>query len=265
MKISILGAGKMGAWLASALSESHDVIAFDPSALSGQPGKRASLGKARLAGSLDELGSHNPDMLVNCVPLGMTVEAFQTVIPFLPAACTLSDIASVKTGLGAWYAGCGRPFTSTHPMFGPTYSDSSNLSGQNAVVISESFDQGKVFWKSFYEGLGIRVFEDDFDGHDRTVAYSLGTPFASTMVFAACMKRLDAPGTNFRKHMDIAKGLLAEDDRLLSEIMFNPYTIRQLELINSQLAYLTHIIKDRDHESMTGFLEKLRNNLSAEE
>jgi len=262
MKISILGAGKMGGWLAAELSENHDVLAFDPSVLSMPAGKRPNLGKTRLAETVAQLGSHQPDMLVNCVPLGMTIEAFESVIPLLPATCTLSDIASVKTGLASWYAACGRPYTSTHPMFGPTYSDASNLKEQNAVVISESSDEGKAFWKAFYQKLGIRVFEDDFDGHDRTVAYSLGTPFASSMVFAACMKRLDAPGTNFRKHMDIAKGLLAEDDRLLSEIMFNPYTIRQLELINSQLAYLTHIIKDRDHESMTGFLEKLRNNLN---
>ena len=77
------------------------------------------------------------------------------------------------------------------------------------------------------------------------------------------MKRLDAPGTNFKKHMAIARGLLAEDDRLLSEIMFNPHAIRRLELINSQLAYLTHIIRDRDHEEMTKFLTKLRENIEA--
>ncbi len=221
MKISILGAGKMGGWLAAELSENHDVLAFDPSVLSMPAGKRPNLGKTRLAETVAQLGSHQPDMLVNCVPLGMTIEAFESVIPLLPATCTLSDIASVKTGLASWYAACGRPYTSTHPMFGPTYSDASNLKEQNAVVISESSDEGKAFWKAFYQKLGIRVFEDDFDGHDRTVAYSLGTPFASSMVFAACMKRLDAPGTNFRKHMDIAKGLLAEDDRLLSEIAYH--------------------------------------------
>ena len=147
-------------------------------------------------------------------------------------------------------------------MFGPTYADEANLHEQNAVIIEESCEAGKAFWRAFYEACGIRVVEESSDGHDRTVAYSLGTPFASTMVFAACMKQLDAPGTNFRKHLEIARGLFAEDDRLLAEIMFNPYTIRRLELINSQLAYLTHIIKDRDHEEMAKFLAKLRGNIS---
>ncbi|MBN2875810.1 MAG: prephenate dehydrogenase/arogenate dehydrogenase family protein [Spirochaetales bacterium] len=251
MRIAVLGTGKMGSWLATELALEHDVATYDP----------AGSGEARTLGSLEELRAMAPELLLNCAPLGMTIDVFESALPFLPATCVLSDIASVKTALGAWYASTGRPFVSTHPMFGPTYTDARNLSEQNAVIISESLITGKAFWRSFYEERGITVFEDSFDGHDQTVAYSLGTPFASTMVFAACMKRLDAPGTNFRKHMEIARGLLAEDDRLLAEIMFNPHTIRRLELINSQLAYLTHIIKDRDHEEMSKFLGKLRDNI----
>ncbi|PKL06000.1 MAG: prephenate dehydrogenase/arogenate dehydrogenase family protein, partial [Spirochaetae bacterium HGW-Spirochaetae-9] len=59
-----------------------------------------------------------------------------------------------------------------------------------------------------------------------------------------------------------AKGMLSEDNRLLTEIMFNTYTIRQLELINSKLAYLTHIIRQRDYEEMKKFLDTLRANIA---
>ncbi len=62
--------------------------------------------------------------------------------------------------------------------------------------------------------------------------------------------------------MASAKGLLAEDDRLLTEIMFNQHTIRQLELINSKLSYLTHIIRQRDYEEMKKFLDTLRKNIA---
>jgi len=267
VRVAILGAGKMGSWLIRALAAAgHELAAYDPSP---ERLEEATAGIGRSAGGrpvvpasgVRALAAFGPELLVNCAPLGLTTEAFEAVTPYLDESCALSDIASVKTGLSSWYAASGRPFSSSHPMFGPTYADGSNLSEQSAVIIAESSDDGKAFWRSLYESFGIRVFEESFDGHDRTVAYSLGTPFASTMVFAACMKRLDAPGTNFRKHLDIARGLLAEDDRLLAEIMFNPYTIRRLELINSQLAYLTHIIKDRDHEEMSKFLDKLRCNI----
>ncbi|MGD9076428.1 MAG: hypothetical protein PVJ69_14520, partial [Desulfobacteraceae bacterium] len=74
-------------------------------------------------------------------------------------------------------------------------------------------------------------------------------------------KKQEAPGTTFRKHLRIAKGLLSEDDHLLAEVMFNPNTVRQIEEINSQLAYLTHIIRGRDYEEMEKFLNKLRDNI----
>lgn len=261
MKIAILGAGRMGGWFAAELSLSHDVVVTDPGFADGTA-EIARISPARAVSSCADFGQFAPDMLLNASPLGMTIGVFEKALPYVPAGCLLADIASVKTGLGEWYAACGHPFVSTHPMFGPTYMDAANLSQQNAVIIEGSAEPGRSFWMDFYEKRGVTVYEDSFDGHDRTVAYSLATPFASTMVFAACMKQLDAPGTNFRKHLEIARGLLAEDDRLLAEIMFNPHTIRQLELINSQLAYMTHIIKDRDHDEMGKFLEKLRGNIA---
>jgi prephenate dehydrogenase len=108
----------------------------------------------------------------------------------------------------------------------------------------------------------VQVHEYSFEEHDETIAYSLSVPFVSTLVFAACMKKQEAPGTTFRRHMDIARGLFSEDDQLLTEILFNPATIRQIELINSQLSYLTHIIRERDTEEMQRFLNKLRKNIT---
>ncbi|HRD17781.1 MAG TPA: prephenate dehydrogenase/arogenate dehydrogenase family protein, partial [Candidatus Marinimicrobia bacterium] len=66
-----------------------------------------------------------------------------------------------------------------------------------------------------------------------------------------------------RKHLEIARGLLSEDDYLLSEVLFNPYTLQQIELINSRLSFLTHIIRGRDYEEMKRFLDNLRKNISA--
>jgi len=48
----------------------------------------------------------------------------------------------------------------------------------------------------------------------------------------------------------------------LTEILFNPATIRQIERINSRLSFLTHIIRERDTEEMQKFLGKLRRNIA---
>lgn len=256
MRIFILGTGRMGAWLTEELYLDHEVAVHDT-----DPKRMKYFIKVRRLGELEELDDFAPELFINCVTLGDTVSSFERVLPHLPKACILSDIASVKSGIEAFYASAERPFVSTHPMFGPTFANIRDLRDESAVIIEESCEEGKRFFRDLYSRLGIRIFEKSFEGHDKTVAYSLATPFASTMVFAAVMQRQDAPGTNFKRHMAIAKGLFSEDDRLLSEIMFNPHTIRQLELINSQLSYLSHIIKDKDYEEMRKFLDKLRQNI----
>lgn len=233
----------MGSWLLKAVGRDTHALGFDLD---------------RQAGSLAAFG---PDMLINCVPLGRTVEAFREVEPELPRNCILSDIASVKTGLGEYYRESGRPFVSTHPMFGPTWSDERDLRGQNAIIIEESCPEGAAFWKRLYDGLGVRVWHEDFQSHDGTIAYSLAIPFASTMAFAACMRRLDAPGTTFSKHLDIARGLLKENDELLSEILLNPHAARSLELVGSRLSLLAHILRDRDKTALSEFFAGLRDRL----
>jgi prephenate dehydrogenase len=109
--------------------------------------------------------------------------------------------------------------------------------------------------------LKLRLFEYTFDEHDETIAYSLSIPFASTLVFASVMKPQEAPGTTFKRHMDIAKGLLSEDDYLLSEILFNPYTPKQVENIRAELKQLLEIIENKDTERMHEFLKKVRKNI----
>jgi len=107
----------------------------------------------------------------------------------------------------------------------------------------------------------LNIFEYTFDEHDETIAYSLSIPFASTLVFASVMKPQEAPGTTFKRHMDIAKGLLSEDDYLLTEILFNPNTPKQVENIRAELKTLLDIIEGKDTDRMQAFLKKVRKNI----
>jgi prephenate dehydrogenase len=75
------------------------------------------------------------------------------------------------------------------------------------------------------------------------------------------MKHQDAPGTTFKRHMNIAQGLLSEDDFLLTEILFNPYTIEQVEQIRKKLKELIEIIDKKDSDGMKSFLTDVRKNI----
>ena len=61
--------------------------------------------------------------------------------------------------------------------------------------------------------------------------------------------------------MRIAKGVLNEDDYLLQEILFNPYTSGQVSQIRTELKELLEIIENKDAEGMKGYLTKIRNNV----
>jgi len=256
MRIFVLGAGRMGAWLTEALCLNHEVAVCDTDRR-----KLRNLSGVKRLLELSNVKSFQPELMINAVTLSHMKKAFSEVFPFLQDHCILSDIASVKTGVHELYQKMGRRFVSTHPMFGPTFADIRNLHNENAIIIKESDEDGKEFFRDFYRSFNVTTYEYTFEEHDKTIAYSLSIPFASSMVFAACMKKQEAPGTTFRKHFDIASRLLSEDDHLLAEVMFNPYTVNQISKISSRLAYLIHIIKARDFEEMKDFLDKLRNNI----
>lgn len=256
MKILILGAGKMGSFFCDLLSADHEVAIYDT-----DPKRLLFTFNCRRFASLEEVKDFEPEMVINAATVKYTLEAFDAVLPYLPASCILSDIASVKTGLPEFYASAGHPFVSTHPMFGPTFASLSNLADENAIIISESDHLGKVFFRDLYGRLGLHIEEYTFKEHDETIAYSLSIPFASTLVFAGVMKHQSAPGTTFKRHLAIARGLMSEDDYLLGEILFNPNTPRQLELIRDQLATLEDIVRRRDSGAMKEYLSRVRDNL----
>lgn len=256
MRILVLGAGKMGSFFLDLLSFEHETAVYEknPERL------RFTYNTLRFT-ALDEIDEFRPELVINAVTVKYTISAFKEVMPHLPADCIISDISSVKTGLKDFYEHCGHRYVSTHPMFGPTFANLNQLSHENAIIISEGDYMGRIFFKDLYSRLGLNIYEFSFEEHDKTVAYSLSIPFVSTFVFAAVMKHQDAPGTTFKRHMNIAKGVLNEDDFLLQEILFNPYTSEQVEQIRTELKLLLEIIDNKDAEGMKEYLTKIRNNV----
>lgn len=256
MRIAIIGAGKMGSWLARHLAQNHEVGAFDL-----DPFKARGMPRVKPLGSASELAAFSPELLVNAVSIERTAEAFEWAMPHLPQGCMIADVASVKGGLPQFYASCKRRFVSVHPMFGPTFTDMEMLKEENAVIIRESDRQGAAFFREFFSSMGLRIFDYTFAEHDQMMAYSLTTPFISSLVFAACLDKTVAPGATFARHMRIARGLLSEDDSLVCEVLFNPGSIKQIEKMTSKLEYLKHIIRARDAAAARDMLSKLRRNL----
>ena len=256
MKILILGAGKMGSFFVDLLSFEHETAVYDV-----DPHRLRFMYNTQRFTSLDEIRDFAPELVINAVSLNYTIDVFRQVTPYLPKDCILSDIASVKTNLKDYYDSCGFRYVSTHPMYGPTFANLGALSNENAIIINEGDYMGRVLFRDIYSRLGLHICEYSFQEHDEIVAYSLSIPFVSTFVFAAVMKHQDAPGTTFKRHMAIAKGVLSEDRTLLREILFNPHTTGQVSKIRQELKDLIEIIDAKDKDALNRYIDRIESHI----
>ncbi|HEX9902732.1 MAG TPA: prephenate dehydrogenase/arogenate dehydrogenase family protein [Acidobacteriota bacterium] len=256
MRIAVLGAGHMGSWLVREMTAAHEVGVLDL-----DRAKAESLTGVRVLSQYADLADFRPQLLINAVSLSHTVTAFSSAVPHLQPECWISDLASVKADLPGYYRAGPFRFASLHPMFGPTFANAKNLEEENVILITESDPEAAAFFREFFRRLKLNIHEYSFDEHDRLISYSLTLPFASTIVFAACLEAKTVPGTTFKKHHEIARGLLAEDDDLLAEILFNRHSLGQLSRITARLEFLKHVIRDRDTEEAKKFFRGLRRNI----
>lgn len=259
MKIAVIGVGGMGSWFARELIKDQEVAVYDIDS-----GRMESVKGVRRLVELSELRSFDPHMVLNTVNLKCTMEVFKKVRSLVGDACIMADIASIKGDLPLFYRKQSHPFVSFHPMFGPQFANLDQISGENAIFITESNEAAMDFFVSFMESRGVAIHKYSFEEHDDLMSYSLTLPFASSIVFSACVTTHAVPGTTFSRHRHIARRLLKEDDYLLSEVLFNRHSLKQLDTICSQLEFLKHIIKARDFESVQKFFRRLRRNVGGE-
>jgi prephenate dehydrogenase len=258
MKIVVLGAGKMGSWLSREFSLDHDVAVYD---MDRAKFKAFEGTKTTVLSDMEKIALFNPELLINAVSLQNTVSTFETAVAYISKNCIICDLGTIKGEIAEYYNRSPFRFVSTHPMFGPTFADMDALKEESAIVITESDKKGAEIFRTFFKRLKIKIFEYSFEEHDRMMAYSLTLPFISSMAFASCVDKSVVPGTTFSKHIQIANGLLSEDDQLLTEILFNPYSLAELDRITAKLEYLKHIIREKDKEELEMFFLQLRKNI----
>ena len=129
----------------------------------------------------------------------LPVPVFHEILPYLGKNCILADITSVKNGLRKFYPESGRRFVSTHPMFGPTFANLKDLSGQSAIIISESDEEGKAFFRNFFESFNLNIFEYSFVEHDQTIAYSLVDTLCLHHGFCCLHEKTGSSGNHLQK------------------------------------------------------------------
>ena len=83
-KILILGAGKMGSWMAESLCLDYEVGIYDKDLK-----KLRYFFKTQRLTNYDEIAEFKPDLLINAVNLENTRQVFKEVIQYLPDECRI--------------------------------------------------------------------------------------------------------------------------------------------------------------------------------
>ena len=89
MKILILGAGKMGSFFTDLLSFEHEVAVLE-----SDPKRMRFIYNALRLQKPEEVAEFKPELVINCVTLSYTIEAFKSVMPYLQPYCIISDQTS---------------------------------------------------------------------------------------------------------------------------------------------------------------------------
>jgi prephenate dehydrogenase len=257
MNILIIGAGKMGSWMATVLQEEHQVALLEKN-----PGRQKTT-PVPLLESTASIAAFNPDMVINAVNLEATLTVFGEVTQYLQPKTILADMASVKNGLARFYLNSGFPFVSTHPMFGPTFADMKGLKDENAIIIEESGETGKAFFLEVFRSLGLQIHFMSFHQHDQSMSESLSVPFILSLLFASKTDQKVRPGTTYAQHLRIARAVLSEDDRLLAEVLMNRATVEQINHLEDLLLKIKCMIQENAQEGLLPFIHSTRAHLQA--
>ena len=259
MNIIVIGAGRMGSWIARLLSKEHHVAIIDRKPV--HTNQKPDIVRLN---NFKDIPAFHADMIINAVSLDATLPVFREILPLVHTDTILADMASVKNGITHFYQDCKCRFVSTHPMFGPTFANMETLRHEHAIIIEESDRAGKKFFEDFFRELGLNIHFMNFQQHDQSMAGSLSLPFMLSMLFAGNVDNRLHPGTTWEKHMQIARGLFSEDDSLLSEVLMNPSTLDKIEWLRGELSRLQEIIEKKDKQAMLHFIRDKRSNLSRE-
>ncbi|MCR4666267.1 MAG: prephenate dehydrogenase/arogenate dehydrogenase family protein [Desulfovibrio sp.] len=164
-----------------------------------------------------------------CVPALVLKKVLRTVCPFLPKACIVADITSVKEmPVSVMEEVWEGPVVGTHPLFGPKPDDSGPL----PVVLTpgkKATEGALLTTEEFFCSLGFQTFRCTPSRHDEAMANIQNLNFITTLAYFALLANredlLPFLTPSFHRRMTAAKKMLTEDASMFSGLFeANPHS-----------------------------------------
>jgi len=217
------GSGRMGSWLCRRLSNRGATVkVWDP---------RGKLEGYENVGALKP-AVRNSDIVVISSPLGIAPAELKLVLKANPNGLVF-DVCSVKSHIAQQLRSAARSgvdIASVHPMFGP---NAPTPKGRNVIICDCGSAKGVILAEKLFSRAGANVVKMPIEKHDELMAYVLGLPHLSSLLFATMLAESgqsiaalrDAQGPSFERMLAASRELARESVRVYHDIQaLNPNT-----------------------------------------
>lgn len=213
MRFVVVGIGSIGRWVAESLAEHHSVFAYDV-----DQSQYELLQRVRPVLSLSDIADLSPDCVLCATPLQTTDQVLLQLNSLLPTNVALGDVASIKWRPQSAYRQMSRKFVSIHPMFGPTFTNMTDLVNHELIMIEESNSELLEVFADICARHQIITRSLSFAEHDELMLSSLLTPYLCSLLFLKLPKDPQAPGTSFARHHQLARSIFRNTPEFLAEV-----------------------------------------------
>jgi prephenate dehydrogenase len=275
-RLAVIGLGLLGGSLGLA-ARARGLVAH----VAGASRSAETLEAALARGAVDE-AFHDPaqaaagaDLVVLATPPFAMAGVVRQMAPALRPGAVLTDVGSVKAGIGEVLSGLlphGVSYVGAHPMAGShqrgvEHARADLFEGAACVVTPACGQDPSAVERvaAFFAGLGARVVRRDAEVHDAQVAWISHAPHALAFAFARALAVApdgagELAGAGFRDFTRIARS----DPELWAEILCaNQKALSgPLHEVARQLEELSRAIEAGDGESILRFVAEAREALA---
>ena len=200
------------------------------------------------------------DLALISVPIGSTESVIKRIAAYLPAACVLADVTSIKTHpMKAMMDSHKGPVVGLHPLFGPTTSSMD----KQIIVTTPGRDPDACKWlNEQLAAWGAVLVQSDPKEHDDIMAVVQALRHFATFVFGRFLflrkmdlfRTLEFSSPIYRLELGMVGRLFAQEPALYSEIIFASPERRAL--LKDYIASITECIDMVEEEDKEEFIRQ---------
>ena len=202
------------------------------------------------------------NLVLLCVPIGVTGTVARRLGPYLPPTCVLADITSLKTEpLHAMLSAHSGPVVGLHPLFGPT---TSSMDKQIVVVTPGRNDDACGWVIDQFAAWGSIVVHASPEEHDEIMGFVQALRHFATFAFgqflcrrkASLNRSLEFSSPIYRLELGMVGRLFAQDAELYAEIIFA--TPKRREMLKDYIASLSSNLEMLERGDKDKFCEEFK-------